>query len=78
MNSRSLTVDTGENREVKSRPSVKQIQKALKNAGYNPGSIDGKFGRQTREAIKDYQRANNLKPDGKVGKKTWKSLRKYL
>ncbi|MDD3345388.1 MAG: peptidoglycan-binding domain-containing protein [Candidatus Omnitrophica bacterium] len=71
-------VDTEENREVKSRPTVKQIQKALKNAGYNPGSIDGKFGRQTREAIKDYQKANNLKPDGKVGKKTWKSLRKYL
>ncbi len=70
--------DTAEKREVKSRPTVKQIQKALKNAGYNPGSVDGKFGRQTREAIKDYQKANNLKADGKVGKRTWKSLRKYL
>jgi len=70
--------DAAEKKEVKSRPTVKQIQKALKNAGYNPGSIDGKFGRQTKEAIKDFQKANNLKPDGKVGKRTWKLLRKSL
>ncbi|MFZ2385009.1 MAG: peptidoglycan-binding domain-containing protein [Candidatus Omnitrophota bacterium] len=70
--------NAAEKKEVKSRPTFKQVQKALKNAGYNPGSIDGKFGRQTKEAIKDFQRANNLKPDGKVGKRTWKLLRKFL
>lgn len=64
--------------EVKSRPNVKQIQIALRNAGYNPGSIDGKMGRQTREAIKAFQRANNLTADGKVGKLTWVLLKEYL
>jgi peptidoglycan hydrolase-like protein with peptidoglycan-binding domain len=64
--------------EAKSRPSVKQIQIALKNAGYNPGPIDGKMGRQTRQAIKAFQKANGLIPDGKMSKKTWSILRKYL
>jgi peptidoglycan hydrolase-like protein with peptidoglycan-binding domain len=60
--------------EVKSRPNIKQIQTALTNAGYNPGVIDGKMGRQTREAIRVFQSANNLMVDGKVGKKTWDLL----
>lgn len=64
--------------EVKSRPKIKQIQMALKNAGYNPGRIDGKMGRQTRDAIKAFQRANNLSADGKVGKQTWALLKEYL
>ena len=64
--------------EIKSRPSVKQAQIALQNAGYNPGSIDGRKGKQTRDAIKAFQRANNLRQDGKVGKKTWDLLKEYL
>lgn len=64
--------------EVKSHPSVRQIQTALRNAGYNPGSIDGRMGRQTRDAIRAFQRANNLSADGKVGKRTWVLLGEYL
>lgn len=64
--------------EVKRRPSIKQIQIALRNAGYNPGSIDGRKGRQTKDAIKAFQRANNLAVDGKVGKQTWNLLKEYL
>lgn len=64
--------------EVKSRPTLKHIQIALKNAGFNPGPIDGKMGRQTKDAIKAFQKANNLVVDGKVGKQTWAALSKYL
>ena len=64
--------------EVKSRPNTKQIQAALANAGFNPGAIDGRMGRQTRDAIRAFQRANGLTADGKVGKKTWELLRVYL
>jgi peptidoglycan hydrolase-like protein with peptidoglycan-binding domain len=64
--------------EVKSRPNAKQIQIALENAGFNPGSIDGNMGKQTRDAIRAFQEANNLSADGKVGKQTWKLLREYL
>jgi len=64
--------------ETKSRPKVKDIQLALRNAGYNPGPVDGKIGAKTREAIRAFQRENGLSADGKVGKKTWELLRKYL
>ncbi len=64
--------------EAKSRPNNKQIQLALRNAGYNPGKIDGRIGRQTREAIKAFQRANNIPVDGKAGKQTWEVLRGSL
>jgi peptidoglycan hydrolase-like protein with peptidoglycan-binding domain len=64
--------------EAKQRPSTRQIQAALKNAGYYQGVIDGKIGRQSRQAIRDFQKANNLSVDGKVGKKTWAALREYL
>lgn len=63
---------------VKSRPTIRQVQTALRNAGYNPGGIDGKMGRQTREAIRAFQRAYDLKADGRVGRRTWEKLRPYL
>ena len=59
-------------------PLMKDIQIALKNAGYDPGSTDGKMGKKTRTAIKDFQKANGLDADGKVGKKTWQILAPYL
>ena len=64
--------------EAKQRPNAKQIQVALKNAGYYQGVIDGKLGRVSREAIRAFQKANNLSVDGKVGKKTWAALKDYL
>ncbi|MDP2906057.1 MAG: peptidoglycan-binding domain-containing protein [Candidatus Omnitrophota bacterium] len=60
------------------KPGLKQIQTALKRAGYDPGSMDGKMGKQTRQAIKAFQKANNLSADGRVGKKTWQALAPYL
>ena len=58
--------------------SLRQIQTALKSAGFYKGPIDGKTGSQTKEAIKAFQKANNLKPDGIVGKRTAEKLSKYL
>jgi peptidoglycan hydrolase-like protein with peptidoglycan-binding domain len=60
------------------RPTVQEIQTALKNAGYYPGAIDGKAGPMTKKAIEDFQQANGLQIDGKVGTKTWGLLGKYL
>jgi peptidoglycan hydrolase-like protein with peptidoglycan-binding domain len=59
-------------------PSVKDVQSALKNAGYDIGVADGRMGKKTRQAIKDFQKANGLDADGKVGKKTWSVLSTYL
>lgn len=57
---------------------TKDIQKALKNAGFDVGTIDGKIGPKTKKAIEDFQKSKNLKVDGKVGPKTWAELEKYL
>ena len=56
----------------------KDIQKALKNAGFYSGSIDGKLGPKTKKAIEEFQSSKGLKADGKVGPKTWAELEKYL
>lgn len=56
----------------------KQIQRALKNAGYYQGQIDGKIGPRTQEAIRKFQKAKGLKADGIVGKKTSAELSRYL
>jgi len=58
--------------------STRQIQAALKNAGFYRGSVDGRIGPATTEAIKALQRANGLKADGVVGRKTRAILTRYL
>lgn len=64
--------------EVNQRVNTKMIQTALKNAGYFQGEVDGKMGKNTRLAVKDFQKANNLNADGRVGKNTWMVLKTYL
>ena len=54
--------------------SARELQTALQKAGYYSGNIDGKIGGQTIEAIKQFQRDNNLKVDGVVGANTWTKL----
>ncbi len=66
------------NATLKAHHSVKDVQNALKNAGYDPGKIDGHMGKQTSEAIKAFQKANNLTVNGKANKKTWALLGGYL
>jgi len=56
----------------------KQIQQALKNAGYYDGKIDGKVGPKTTVAIKQFQKDLGLKADGIAGKNTKEKLLKYL
>lgn len=58
-------------------PSI-NIQTALKNAGYYRGNVDGKIGPQTKEAVRAFQRDNDLEADGVVGRRTWDKLKVYL
>jgi peptidoglycan hydrolase-like protein with peptidoglycan-binding domain len=60
------------------KPAAKDIQTALKNAGFYTGNVDGKLGPMSKKAIEDFQKANGLEADGKVGPKTWVELSKYL
>lgn len=60
------------------KPTNEEIQTALKNAGFYAGKIDGKVGPGTKKAIEEFQKANGLKADGKVGPKTWAILSRQL
>jgi len=57
---------------------TRDIQTALKNAGFYTGALDGKAGPKTKKAIMEFQKAKGLKVDGKVGSKTWAEMEKYL
>jgi peptidoglycan hydrolase-like protein with peptidoglycan-binding domain len=63
---------------LKTKDRIKQIQIALKKAGFYRGEIDSKIGPKTKKAIIDFQRSKRLKPDGVIGSKTWEELSKYL
>ncbi len=54
------------------------IQKALKGAGYYQGTVDGKIGTATKNAVKAFQKDHGLGPDGVVGQRTWEKLKVYL
>ena len=56
---------------------VRELQKALGQAGYACGS-DGKYGSNTRKAVESFQRAQGLKADGVAGKATLKKLESAL
>ncbi|MEG2348596.1 MAG: peptidoglycan-binding domain-containing protein [Clostridia bacterium] len=53
---------------------VAVLQDALNTLGYNTGTIDGIFGRNTKNAVIKYQKAKKLTPDGIVGCDTWRSI----
>lgn len=49
---------------------VRQIQEKLKAWGYYDGEVDGIYGSKTLQAVKDFQKVNNLSVDGIAGEKT--------
>ena len=54
--------------------AVSRLQRLLKDAGCDPGSIDGQFGPGTRSAVMVYQSSRGLTCDGVVGPQTWAAL----
>lgn len=54
--------------------SVREIQQALKDKGFDPGNIDGVWGRKTIAAVKKFQAEHGLDVDGIVGPRTTAAL----
>ena len=54
--------------------AVRTLQQNLKTLGYYDGSVTGNFGRLTKEAVYNFQKANGLSADGVAGAKTLLSL----
>jgi mannan endo-1,4-beta-mannosidase len=60
--------------EGSSGEAVKELQRALQRAGFDPGPIDGEFGPVTAAAVRSFQAARGLVVDGIVGPQTWGAL----
>lgn len=55
-------------------PEVSTLQEQLKAAGFYDGPVTGVYGELTLEAVKAYQQAQGLTPDGIYGSRTQASL----
>lgn len=55
-------------------PLVQSIQDHLHTLGFDPGPIDGLWGKQTDAAIKSWQQANKLLQNGVIDDKAWQAL----
>ena len=53
---------------------VRAMQRLLNGRGYNCGSTDGIFGTATDSALRAFQKAKDLIPNGECGEKTWSKL----
>jgi hypothetical protein len=55
--------------------AVRVVQERLAERGYDPGPVDGIWGRKTTAALKQFQRSQGyLKPDGVCGVRTFHAL----
>jgi hypothetical protein len=60
--------------ETNTQPSlIRDLQRALKAKGYNPGSIDGILGQDTMAAVNSYQKTKGM-ASGQLTINTLKSL----
>ncbi len=65
-------------KELKTLKGIKRIQQALRNAGYDPGFIDGRVGSRTRKSIAAFQKAKALNITGDIDYATWIELCLYV
>ena len=56
------------------KATVYQVQKRLKELGYDPGPIDGIWGKQTESAIRKFQSDNSLSKTGRIDSVTKNKL----
>lgn len=53
---------------------VRRVQERLAALGFYGINVSGEFLKNTRSAVRDFQRQNGLKEDGVVGEETWEWL----
>lgn len=57
-----------------SKDKVKAIQEALKSKGFDPGEPDGVVGPKTGQALREFQKSQNLQVTGRIDDKTASAL----
>jgi peptidoglycan hydrolase-like protein with peptidoglycan-binding domain len=59
----------------KDQVTNREAHERLKAEGFYPGPLDGIFGQETEEALREYQKAQGLKATGSLTQETEKRLR---
>ncbi|RFU42739.1 murein L,D-transpeptidase [Actinomadura logoneensis] len=54
--------------------AVKYLQNRLRALHYDPGAVDGRYGKDLRYAVYAFQKVNRITPSSTVGARTWKAL----
>ena len=71
---KSISVSGTQVSEGSHGTAVEKLQILLAGLGHYAGTVDGDFGRLTREAVEAFQTDNGLEVDGIAGAKTWGRL----
>ena len=58
----------------KDQVTIREAQERLKAEGFYAGPVDGLFGQETEEALREYQKAQGLKVTGSLTQETEKQL----
>jgi peptidoglycan hydrolase-like protein with peptidoglycan-binding domain len=53
-----------------SRGKVRQVQQALDKEGYKAGPTDGRWGRETEDAVKQFQQSKQIQANGQLNQQT--------
>lgn len=54
--------------------AVRNLQTRLRDAGFDPGGVDGKFGPRTDAAVRQFQQSKNITVDGIAGNETMRAF----
>jgi len=54
------------------------VQLSLTRLGYNPGGIDGRYGKNTRDEVRGFQKKHGFSKDGLAGPKTLEKMASLL
>lgn len=65
--SQTASSDTGAS-DTGTSDTIKQVQQALNDLGYDAGEADGVMGQKTKAAVEQFQKDNGLVVDGIIGK----------
>jgi peptidoglycan hydrolase-like protein with peptidoglycan-binding domain len=57
-----------------SRSNVRQVQQALDKSGFQVGRVDGRWGPETTNALKQFQQSKNVQANGQLDQQTISDL----
>lgn len=69
----NIGIDAGVNVSANNASNVEEVQASLKSEGY-PVAVDGVWGPQTEQALRQFQQANNLDVSGQINAETMAAL----